>query len=72
MYNFKHFIFGGEVFDKEKNMRVASNDLIIIEQEALVETRFIMVSVGSPNDPLVPRCAQTDANTQYKQSKVLV
>ena len=31
MTNFKHFIFGGEVYSPKEQMRVASDDLIIIE-----------------------------------------
>lgn len=41
MTNFKHFLFGGEVYSKEAQMRIASNDLIIVEQETVVESRFI-------------------------------
>ena len=31
MTNFRHYLFGGEVFDPQLKMRVASNDLVIIE-----------------------------------------
>lgn len=29
--NFRHFIFGGEVYSEKEQMRIASHDLIIVE-----------------------------------------
>ena len=36
-----HLIFGGEVENLEMQMKVASNDLIIIEQDSFLETDYI-------------------------------
>jgi len=51
-----HYIFGGEVYDPVKDSRYASDDLIIIEQEPYLESRFMQIS-GSVDDETIPRCA---------------
>ena len=50
---------------------MASNDLVIIEQEADVETRYVQIA-GTSNDPIVPRCAPSQQNKTYAQIEVLV
>ena len=50
--NFRHYLFGGEVYDPQLQMRVASNDLIVVEQTAEVASKFTRVE----SDPLVPGC----------------
>jgi len=57
MSDFTHYIFGGEVEDKKQQIRVASDDLVIIEQVSKVESRFVQIS-GEPDNEAVPRCAQ--------------
>ena len=54
MTNFTHYIFGGEVYDIKSKMRSPSNDLIVIYQEAVVETIKDRIKAKDPN---IPKCA---------------
>lgn len=56
MPNYKHIIFGGELYCKHQKKRIASDALIIIEQEVRIEKQFVQVG-GNLDDPNVPSCA---------------
>jgi len=56
MTNYKHIIFGGEVYCKHQQKRIASDALIIIEQEVHIDKQFVQVG-GNQDDPNVPSCA---------------
>lgn len=56
MTNYKHILFGGEVYCKHQKKRIASDALVIIEQEVQIDKQFVQVG-GNQDDPNVPSCA---------------
>ena len=68
MTNFTHYIFGGEVCDTKTKMRSPSNDLIVIHQEAVIETIQDRIKAKDPN---IPKCAPQIATKYFKETLVI-
>jgi len=67
MVNYTHFIFGGEIEAHEAGntkRRIASNDLVVIEQEAYIAEYF----VPNPNNPVHQKPGQ---NSQQVRMAVM-